>query len=465
MENKTQGQLLEEKLLNGVKNGAETLPEEEINRADEFCEGYKHFLKRAKTEREAVAQTLSILKNSGYLPFDPEKRYNPGEKVYYSNRGKSLCFATIGTKPIKEGVRLVASHIDSPRIDLKPNPLYEDSGIGYFKTHYYGGLRKYQWTAMPLSLHGVVVKKGGETVQITIGEEPGEPVFCITDLLPHLSKDQDARKLSDGIRGEELNIVIGSRPFRDDNVSQKVKLAVAEILFNKYGIVESDFRAADLEAVPAFAPVDVGLDRSLIGAYGHDDKVCAYTSVAAAVEAASPEYTHVTVLADKEEVGSPGATGMGSDFVAYFIGALAKQNGTDAPTVLSRTKCLSADVNCAFDPTFPDVSERRNCAFINCGTVLTKYTGARGKSGCNEATAEYMGFVRDLFNDAGVLWQTGEVGKVDQGGGGTVAVDISRFNADVVDIGVPVLSMHSPFELVSKIDTYMTYRAFKAFLR
>lgn len=464
-ENKTQGQLLEEQLLMAPKNGGESLAAEEIAKADAFCEGYKAFLKHAKTEREAVAQAIEILKAHGYVEFDPDKKYGPGDKVYASNRGKALCFATIGTRSMKEGIRLVASHIDSPRVDLKPNPLYEDAEIGYFKTHYYGGIRKYQWTAIPLSLHGVIVKKGGEAVAVSVGEEPGEPVFSITDLLPHLSKDQDARKLGDGVRGEELNIVIGSRPFRDDKASQKVKLAIAKLLFDKYGIVESDFQAADLQAVPAFAPRDVGFDRSMVGAYGQDDKVCAYTSLMAAIEAPAPEYTHVTVMADKEEVGSPGATGMGSDYFVYFISDLAKPYGIEGRTVLTHTKCLSADVNCAFDPSFPDVAERHNIAYVNYGTVLTKYTGSRGKSGCNEATAEFMGFVRDLFDSEGVLWQTGEIGKVDQGGGGTVAVEIAKHNADVVDIGVPVLSMHSPFELVSKIDTYMTYRAFKAFLK
>ncbi len=463
MEKKTEGQQLEEQLLMAPKNGGETLSEEEIAQADAFCEGYKAFLQYAKTEREAVTQAVRILQEHGYVEFDPDHKYLPGDKVYYNNRGKSLCFATIGTRSMKDGVRMAASHIDSPRVDLKPNPLYEDGEIGYLKTHYYGGIRKYQWTAIPLSLHGVIVKKDGEVVTVSLGDEPGEPVFSITDLLPHLSKDQDARRLGDGVRGEELNIVIGSRPFRDDQVSQKVKLAMAKLLFDKYGIIESDFQSADLQAVPAFAPQDVGLDRSMVGAYGQDDKVCAYTSMMAAIEAPTPEYTHVTVMADKEEVGSPGATGMKSDFFVSFISDLAKPYGIEGHTVLTNTKCLSADVNCAFDPSFPDVSERRNSAYVNYGTVLTKYTGSRGKAGCNEATAEFMGFVRNLFDRQGVLWQTGEIGKVDQGGGGTVAVEISKHNADVVDIGVPVLSMHSPFELVSKIDTYMTYRAFKAF--
>ena len=465
MDNKTQGQLLEEQLLMKKQNGAEILSDEEIAKADAFCEGYKKFLKYAKTERGAVTETVKILKQHGYEELDPDKKYEAGDKVYQINRGKAICFATIGTRPIKEGVRMVASHIDSRRLDLKPNPLYEEAEMALFKTHYYGGIRKYQWTAIPLALHGIVVKKGGEVINVSIGEEPGEPIFVITDLLPHLSQNQNQRTLADGIRGEELNILIGSRAFKDDKASSKVKLAIAKILFDKYGMVESDFQAADLQYVPAFEPADVGFDRSMIGAYGHDDKVCAYTSLMAAVEAPNPEYTHVTVLADKEEVGSPGATGMGSSYFVNFVSDLAKPYGVDGYTVMSNTKCLSADVNAAFDPTFADVYERNNSCYINYGAVVTKYTGARGKNGCNDSTAEFMGFVRDCFDAEGVLWQTGELGKVDQGGGGTVAVEVSKHNADVVDIGVPVLSMHAPFEVVSKIDTYMTYRAFKAFLK
>ena len=451
------------------ENAWTTYEEADIKALEGLCKEYKDFLSNGKTERECVAQSIELAEKAGYQDLEELiKNQTPlkaGDKVYRTWMEKTIVLFQIGEDAIEDGLNILGAHIDSPRLDLKPSPVYEKDDMALFKTHYYGGIRKYQWTAIPLSLHGVIVKKVGEAVAVSVGEEPGEPVFSITDLLPHLSKDQDARKLGDGVRGEELNIVIGSRPFRDDKASQKVKLAIAKLLFDKYGIVESDFQAADLQAVPAFAPRDVGFDRSMVGAYGQDDKVCAYTSLMAAIEAPAPEYTHVTVMADKEEVGSPGATGMGSDYFVYFISDLAKPYGIEGRTVLTHTKCLSADVNCAFDPSFPDVAERRNIAYVNYGTVLTKYTGSRGKSGCNEATAEFMGFVRDLFDSEGVLWQTGEIGKVDQGGGGTVAVEIAKHNADVVDIGVPVLSMHSPFELVSKIDTYMTYRAFKAFLK
>lgn len=462
---KTAGELLAEQLLVKNENGALKLTDEELDAADRFCEPYKKFLDAGKTEREAVVTAVSMLREHGYAEFDPAKKYAAGDKIYYNNRGKALIFATMGTRPIEEGVNVMAAHIDSPRLDLKPNPLYEDTDLGYFKTHYYGGIRKYQWSAIPLALHGVIAKKDGSVVTVKLGDDEGDPVFCVTDLLPHLSKDQDKRQLHEGLRGEELNILIGSRPFRDDKAGEKVKLALAKILFDKYGMTEKDFLSAELNAVPAFRARDLGFDRSMIGAYAHDDKVCAYTALMAALEVDHPEVTHVTILADKEETGSKGNTGMDSRFFDYFIDDLARPYGVAGHTVLTHSRCLSADVNCAHDPSFPDVTERRNVAYINGGAVITKYTGAGGKNSTNDASAEFMACVRRVLDEDGVLWQTGELGKVGQGGGGTVAMYLSGLDIEVVDIGVPVLSMHSPFEVVSKVDVWSTYRAFRAFIR
>ena len=464
-EEKSAAEQLQEKLLIKTENGGLALDDAELQKAQEFCEGYKAFLNAAKTEHEAVAYTVEKLKAGGYVEFEPGKRYNPGDKVYYNNRGKALVFATIGTEGFEQGVRIVAAHIDSPRLDLKPRPLYEEAQLAYLKTHYYGGLKKYQWGAIPLALHGVVVKKDGTTVQVKIGEDPEDPIFCVTDLLPHLGREQMKRPLAEGLRGEELNILVGCHPFRDDKASEKVKLNIANILFEKYGITEYDFLSAELEAVPAFDARDLGLDRGMIGSYGQDDRVCAYTAIEAGLAATAPVHTTVTVLADKEEIGSNGNTGLKCSYLRYFIADLAAPYGVEARTVLSHSQCLSADVNAAYDPNFADVYERKNSCYINYGVVITKYTGAGGKSGTSEASAHYMAKMRRLLDDAGVLWQTGELGKVDAGGGGTVAMYIAELNVDVVDVGVPVLSMHAPFEVVSKVDVYMTSRAFCEFLK
>mgnify|MGYP000293779405 FL=1 len=360
-------------------------------------------------------------------------------------------------------MRIAAAHIDSPRLDLKPNPLYEDFEMALFKTHYYGGIKKYQWTAIPLSLHGVIIRRDGSKINVSIGEQPDEPKFVVTDLLPHLAQEQMKRTLADGVRGEELNILIGSRPFRSDEGSELVKLNIMKLLHEKYGIVESDFLSAELELVPAFPVCDIGFDRSMIGGYGHDDRVCAYPAAMAAFACEKPEYTAITVLTDKEETGSDGNTGLNSSYLKYFIADLARMEGLEARDVLSRSRCLSADVNAAFDPTFPDVIEKKNAAYLNRGVVVTKYTGSRGKSGTSDASAEFMGEVRRLFDEKQICWQTGELGRVDLGGGGTVAMYVANLDVDVVDVGVPVLSMHAPFEVVSKIDVYMAFRAFKAF--
>ncbi len=460
---KSKAEELKEKLFYVPKHASEVISQSETDKADEFCEEYKSFLNKAKTEREAVIYVLDKAKKNGYVEFDRDKKYQAGDKVYYNNRGKSVILAVIGKKSLKEGIRLSAAHIDSPRLDMKQNPLYEDSDIAYFKTHYYGGIKKYQWTAIPLSLHGVVVKKDGTKAQVNVGEDDGDPKFVVTDLLPHLAAEQMKRTLADGIRGEELNIVIGSRPFKDDEASEKVKLNVMNILFEKYGITESDFLSAELEAVPAFKATDIGFDRSMIGSYGHDDRVCAYPAAEAIFNIENPDYTAVTVLTDKEEIGSEGNTGLNSSYFKYFVADLANMQGVNYHTVLSNTQCLSADVNAAFDPTFADVSEKRNASYVNKGVVITKYTGSRGKAGTSDASAEYMGKIRSMLDGENIVWQSGELGKVDAGGGGTVAMYLAALDIDVVDLGVPVLSMHAPFEVVAKLDVYMAYRAFKAF--
>lgn len=464
METKSEAKKLKEQLFLKKQNSVFKMSEEELKKADEFCEGYKRFLTAAKTERLAVRESVRLAKEAGFTPFEYGKKYNPGDRLYYVNRNKAVILVTVGKEPIENGVHISAAHIDSPRLDLKQCPLYEDSDLALFKTHYYGGIKKYQWTALPLALHGVIVKGDGTTVEVSIGENENEPVFCVTDLLPHLAANQMKRTLAEGIKGEELNILVGSRPFKDDSESEAVKLAIMKILNEKYGIVESDFLSAELEAVPAGGARDVGFDASMVGSYGQDDRVCAYTALMAAIGCKSPSKTAVTVLTDKEEIGSDGNTGLNSAYLKYFIADLAKPYGVDGRTVLSHSECLSADVNSGFDPTFSDVLERNNASFVNYGVVVTKFTGARGKSGTSDASAEFVGRVHKLLTDNNVVWQTGELGKVDEGGGGTVAMYIAALNVDVIDVGVPVLSMHAPFEIVGKNDVYMAYRAFECFI-
>ncbi len=464
MSEKTQVELLKEELFYSPDHASYICSESEIQQADAFCEGYKKFLDICKTEREAVAYVMGLAKDAGYVEFDSNASYNAGDKVYYLNRGKSLILCTFGKKNLSEGAKIVASHVDSPRLDLKPNPLYEDCEIALFKTHYYGGIKKYQWTAIPLALHGVIYKRDGSCVTVSIGENEGEPQFVVTDLLPHLDKHQASKPLEDAILGENLNVLVGSRPFCKDKGSEMVKLHILKLLNEKYGIIEADFLSAELEMVPAFKASDIGFDRSMIGAYGHDDRVCAYPSVMAEIEVKSPEYTTVTVITDKEETGSDGATGLHSSYLKHFIADIAKTQGLIGRDVLRASECLSADVNAGFDPTYPSVHDKNNAAFINKGIVVTKYTGSRGKSGTNDANAEFMSKIRTLFDNENVVWQIGELGKVDEGGGGTVAKYIANLGVEVVDVGVPVLSMHAPFETVSKLDVYMAYKGFKAFI-
>ena len=462
-EEMTRAEQLKKDLFMQPANAAKVCTDAQIKEADIFCEGYMSFLDAAKTEREAVEESVALARANGFIEFKKGQRYAPGEKVYYNNRGKAPILAVIGKRDLSQGARIVAAHIDSPRLDLKPNPLYEDNELAYFKTHYYGGIKKYQWTVTPLALHGVIVKKDGETVRVKVGEDDADPKFVITDLLPHLAASQMKATMAEGVKGESLNVLIGSRPFDDADAAESVKLNILHILFGKYGIREDDFLSAELEVVPACKSCDIGFDRSLIGAYGHDDRVCAYPALMALIDAEAPEHTAVCVLADKEEIGSVGNTGLDSCFLSYFISDLAEPFGLDGRDVLSRSQCLSADVNAAFDPLYPEVLEKRNAAFVNRGCVITKYTGSRGKGGTSDASAEFMAKVRALLDSHNVVWQTGELGKVDEGGGGTVARFVAGLNVDTVDLGVPVLSMHAPFEVVSKLDVYMTYKACLAF--
>ena len=462
MAEKTAKELAQE-LLNPRKNGFFKVTDEEICLADQFNEGYKAFLDAAKTERESVDYAVEAAEKYGFVPFDPKHKYAADDKVYYNNRGKAICLAVIGEEGCKNGVRIAAAHIDNPRIDLKPIPLYESSEMAYLKTHYYGGIKKYQWTAIPLAMHGVIVKRDGEVVKVCVGEEPGDPQFTITDILPHLGADQMQKTLGSAFTGEDLNILIGSRPVRDEEGAQLYKLNIMKILNEKYGIVEADLISAEITFVPAFKATDIGFDRSLVGAYGHDDRVCAYPALEAIFQCENPKQTVLTVLADKEEVGSMGNTGLNSEFMRYFIADLAQAEGEEPRHVISKSTCISADVTAAFDPHYAHAYEAQNSCYINGGLGVSKYTGARGKGGTNDASAEYVAKIRKTFDDAGVLWQIGELGKVDQGGGGTVAQYVANLNIDVIDVGVPVLSMHAPFEVVSKLDVYMAFKGFKAY--
>lgn len=462
---KTQGEILAERLTWKFPNIAKEKPEQK-EEAEVFCVGYKEFLDHGKTERECVEEAVKLLERAGYTPFEVGKRYESGDKVFSINRKKAIIATTFGTKSLADGLRINGAHIDSPRLDLKPNPVYEKKELAYFKTHYYGGIRKYQWGTIPLSLHGVIVKKDGEVIQVTMGEEEGDPVFCITDLLPHLSADQNNRPLKDGLKGEELNVVIGSVPFIDDaELKEPVKLLALKLLNERYGITEADFFRAEIEIVPAQKARDVGLDRSMIGAYGQDDRVCAYTALMAEIDTKNPVYTTMTILTDKEEIGSDGNTGLNSDYVLHFVEDLAAMEGIEVRRVLRSSACLSSDVNAAYDPTFPEVYEERNTCFLNKGCVLTKYTGSRGKGGSSDASAEFMARVIEVMDREGVYWQTGELGAVDVGGGGTIAKYVAHMDVDVVDLGVPILSMHSPFELSAKLDVFHTYKAFLAFYK
>ena len=458
----SRGEQLRKALSYTKKNGYDRVDRAELEVMDAYCTGYKQFLDAGKTERECVDQTIALAEAADFRAYQRGMELKPGDKVYRANRGKAVMLAVMGRKGLEHGVNIGAAHIDSPRLDLKQNPLYESDELGFFKTHYYGGIRKYQWVTIPLELHGVVALKSGQTIRVSIGNGEGDPLFTIDDLLPHLGTEQMKRPATEVIKGEDLNLLIGSRPFRDDEGSDLVKLNILKLLHEKYGIVEADFLSAELEIVPAFRARDLGFDRSMIAAYGHDDRVCAYPALTALLALDVPAYTAVTILADKEETGSEGNTGMQSAFLRYFIADIAAAFGQEARHVLTNSLCLSADVNAALDPIYPEVMEKRNCAQLNQGVVLTKYTGSRGKSDTNDASAELMGQIRRIMDDSEVVWQIGELGKVDAGGGGTVAMFMAERNIDTLDAGVPVLSMHSPFETVGKLDCYMTFKGVKA---
>lgn len=466
MSEKTKGQLLSERLTMKKENVFEKADAEKNELIYRYAEDYKTFLDEAKTEREAVIDLIRRAEKNGYEPYSFGMKLKVGGTYYYNNRGKNLFLFRIGKAPLEEdGIRIMAAHIDSPRLDLKQVPMYEDSGMCFLKTHYYGGIKKYQWTTIPLALHGVVILSDGTEVTVRIGEDEGDPVFYVNDLLPHLGAEQGAKPLSSAIPGEKLNILIGGFPYPDEKVDNKIKLNVLNLLNEKYGITEADFISAEISAVPAFKARDIGFDRAFIGAYGHDDRVCAYPIATALFDSPESDHTMLVILADKEETGSDGNTGMNSIILKDMIDSISGAFGADPIRVRSRSMCISADVNGAYDPNFADVYEIRNSAMISCGTTMSKYTGGRGKSSTNDASAEFVGKIRRIFRENGVIWQTSELGKVDCGGGGTVAKYISAINIDTVDLGVPVISMHAPYEVVSKADLYSTYEAFRAFCK
>ncbi len=453
---------LKNKLLYDHKNVYDVVDKAEIERINEYAKDYMKFLDSAKTEREAVSEGIKMAEKEGFIPYTMGMKIEKGGKYYYNNRGKALYLFIIGTESMEKGIRISVAHIDSPRLDLKQVPLYENEGMCFLKTHYYGGIKKYQWTAIPLALHGVIYKKDGERVDVCIGEDDSDPVLYINDLLPHLGKDQLQKKLGEAFTGEDLNLLIGSIPAKDED-STAIKLNIMMLLNEKYGITEADFLSAELSAVPAFKARYIGFDRSLIAAYGHDDKVCAYPAMTALFENQIPKYTLMAILADKEEIGSEGNTGMKCEVFTDIMQEISASMGANYHIVKENSKCLSADVNAAFDPNFAEVFEKKNSSYINHGVVMTKFTGARGKSGSSDASAEYVSFVRSMFDKYDVVWQTGELGKVDQGGGGTVAAYIANKNIDTIDLGVAVISMHAPYEVISKADLYMAHKAFSAF--
>lgn len=448
---------IRDELFYKQKNGYDTMSTQQRIDMEDYCRGYMAFLNEARTEREAVKIAIEMAEDKGFVEYVDGMKLSPGDKVYCNNRSKALMLAVIGSKSLEEGCVIAGAHVDSPRIDLKQNPLYESDELAYFKTHYYGGIKKYQWVTIPLELHGVVALKNGETIDVSIGRDPSDPQFVITDLLPHLGKEQMRKTMEEGITGEGLNILIGSIPYADEG-SDRVKLAVMSILNDRYGIVEEDFLSAELTAVPAFEVREIGLDRSLIGGYGHDDRVCVYAELKAILDLdEAPEKTAVCILADKEETGSDGVSGMQSSAFECFMEELCAGQNVPLRRCFKNSFCLSADVTAAFDPNFPEVSEKRNDAKLNYGMGICKFTGARGKSGTSDASAEIVGYLRRIFADAGVVWQMSELGKVDQGGGGTIAKYMANRNIDTIDAGVPVMSMHAPFEVVAKFDCFMTY--------
>ena len=455
---------LESRLGYKKTNFYEKADEAAIKAAYDYAPGYMAYLDAAKTERESVTVSIEMAKREGYVPYTFGMPLEVGGKYYYDNRGRNLYLFRVGSEPIENGIRIVASHVDNPRIDVKQSPLYEDGGFAFFKTRYFGGIRKYQWVTIPLAIHGVVVKQDGSVVNVVIGEDESDPVLYINDLLPHLAQEQSTQPLGKAIPAENLNILLGTRPYPNCE-GDAIRLNILSLLNEKYGITEEDFLSADLSAVPAGKARDVGLDRSLIGAYGHDDRVCAYPSLTALFGTDDAIHTSMVILADKEEIGSEGNTGMQCDIMVDIMEEIARALGGNFATVKANSKCLSSDVTACFDPNFPEVFDRRNVSLINCGVAMSKYTGHGGKVGTNDAPAEYVAWIRKTMADAGVIWQAGDMGKTDVGGGGTVAKYIAKHNIETVDLGVPVISMHAPYEIISKADLYTAHLAFAAFFR
>ena len=457
---------LKEKLFNKKENGWKGLSNEKKKDIFDFSKKYMDFLNVSKTEREFIKNAKKKADENGYKDISEFETLKPGDKVYFINREKSMYLAIIGEKSIENGLHIIGSHVDSPRLDLKPNPLCEDTGLAYFKTHYYGGIKKYQWTTIPLSLHGVIVKTNGEKIEINIGEKEDDPIFTITDLLPHLAQDQMEKKLKNGVEGEDLRLLIGSIPY-DSKDSENVKLNILKILNDKYGITEADLTSAELELVPSFRARSLGFDQSMVAAYGQDDKICAYTSLEAMMELQNVKNTAVCILSDKEEIGSMGNTGMESHMFDFFISEILNKLGVNRPNLLDKvfcfTKMLSSDVDAGYDPIYASVSDKDNAGFLGKGISLNKYTGARGKSGASDANAEYVAWVRNLLEKNNIKYQVAELGKVDIGGGGTIAYILANKGADVIDCGVPLLSMHAPYEVTSKFDVYSAYKTYKAF--
>ena len=458
---------LKNKLFSKKENGWINISNEKIEEINKFSKKYMEFLNMAKTEREFIKQARKLADENGYKDIMEFETLKPRDKIYFVNREKSMYLAIIGEESIENGMHIIGSHVDSPRLDLKPNPLYEDTGLAYFKTHYYGGIKKYQWTTIPLSIHGVIVKTNGEKIEINIGEDEKDPIFTITDLLPHLAQEQMDKKLKNGIDGEDLNLLIGSIPYKDEKVTEKVKLNILNLLNQKYGITEADLNSAEIELVPAFRARSLGFDESMVAAYGQDDKVCAYTSLAAMMELKNVKNTAVCILSDKEEIGSMGNTGMESHMFDFFISEMLNKLGINRPNLLDKVFCfskmLSSDVDAGFDPIYASVSDKTNAGFIGKGIALVKYTGARGKSGASDANAEYVAWVRNVLDKNNIKYQLTELGKVDIGGGGTIAYILANKGTDVIDCGVPVLSMHAPYEVTSKYDIYSAYKTYKAF--
>ena len=458
---------LKEKLFSNKKVGWEEIDDNKKKEIFEFCDGYMNFLNNAKTEREFIKQAKKVADENGFKDIAEFDNLKSGDKVYFINRGKSMYLAVIGDEKIENGIHIIGSHVDSPRLDLKPNPLYEDSGFAYFKTHYYGGIKKYQWTTIPLSIHGVIIKANGEKIELNIGEDEKDPIFTITDLLPHLAMEQMEKKLKNGIAGEDLNLLIGSIPFSGEKGTEKVKLNILNLLNKKYGITEEDLYSAEIELVPAFKARTMGFDESLVAAYGQDDKICAYTSLKAMMELSNVKNTAVCILSDKEEIGSMGNTGMESHVFDYFVSELLNKTGENRVNLLDKVFCyskmLSSDVDAGYDPIYASVSDKNNAGFLGKGIALVKYTGARGKSGASDANAEFVAWTRNVLEKNDIKYQLTELGKVDVGGGGTIAYILANKGTDVIDCGVPVLSMHAPYEVTSKFDIYEAYRTYKAF--